>query len=288
MITVAIIGLGLIGGSMAKDLKSQLNVRVLGVDNNVHNAELAKELNLVDEIVPFEEALVKAQIILLAFPVDNIEILLPQVLDKIPNDTVVIDVGSTKEKICRGVTTHLKRGQYVAAHPLAGTEFSGPSAAISGLFRNKNNIICDKEKSNHDALSKAINLFNSLGMKTSFLSSSEHDKHMAYVSHLSHLSSFTLSLTVLDIEKDESKIFNLASTGFESTARLAKSNPATWTAIFEKNSNHLIEAIDKYNSYLMEFKEALIANDNKKLKSLMSSANDIKRVLNKNIHIDIN
>jgi len=281
MTTIAIIGIGLIGGSMAKDLKSQLNVRVLGIDKNPTNASKAIELNLVHEMVTYEEALSQAQVVILAFPVNQIEKQLPQILDDISEGTVVIDVGSTKEKICKIVEDHPRRGQFVAAHPLAGTEFSGPTAAISSLFRNKNNIICDKEKTNESALSMALNLFNSLGMHTSFLDSSAHDKHMAYVSHLSHISSFTLSLTVLDIEKDESQIFNLASTGFESTARLAKSNPETWTPIFEKNSQHLIEAIDRYSSYLNKFKEALINKDKEKLQQMMSTANDIKRVLNK-------
>jgi len=280
MTTIAIIGIGLIGGSMAKDLKSQLNVQVLGVDTNPENAALATKMELVDKMVSYAQAVQQAQVIILSFPVHLIEKQLPQILNDIPEGTVVIDVGSTKEEICSSVADHPKRGQYVAAHPLAGTEYSGPSAALSGLFRNKNNIICDKEKSDEQALKLALSLFSSLGMKTIFLDSHAHDKHLAYVSHLSHISSFTLSLTVLDIEKDESQIFNLASTGFQSTARLAKSSPDTWSPILEKNSQHLIEAIDKYNSYLMAFRTALIEKDKTKLKELMSSANDIKRVLN--------
>ncbi len=281
MMTVAIIGLGLIGGSIAKDLKSQDHFTVLGVDNNQLNAQKAVELNLVDKIVSKEEAFKLALIIILAFPVDHMESALPHILDLIPSDTVVIDMGSTKERICLSVANHPKRGQFVAAHPLAGTEYSGPTAAINDLFKNKNIIICEKEKSEEKALATALDLFSTLGLHTSYLSSSEHDKHMAYVSHLSHLSSFTLSLTVLDIEKDESKIFNMASTGFDSTARLAKSNPDTWAAIFEKNSQHLIEAINIYEHYLNEFKEALKVKDKSKLLDMMSSANDIKRVLNK-------
>jgi len=282
MMTIAIIGVGLIGGSIAKDLKSHENFTVLGVDNNDLNAQQAIQLNLVDRMVSYEEALSQAQIILLAIPVDVIEKILPQILNEIPSGTVVIDMGSTKEKICQGVKNHPKRGQFVAAHPLAGTEFSGPTAAIIDLFKKKNIIICEKEKTDDKALTMALDLFDTLGMNISYLNSSEHDKHMAYVSHLSHLSSFTLSLTVLDIEKDESKIFNLASTGFDSTARLAKSNPNTWAAIFEKNSHHLIEAINIYENYLNEFKQALIIKDKAKLLNMMSSANDIKRVLNKN------
>ncbi len=279
MTTIAIIGLGLIGGSMALDLRSQLNVTVLGVDNNPGNAQLAADLRLVDRLVTYDEAIDMAEVLIIAIPVHLIEQLLPKVLDDIKEGTVVIDVGSTKGQICESVSGHTNRGQYVAAHPLAGTEFSGPAAAISGLFRNKNNIICDKELSDNTALELTEKLFKSLGMTTQYLDSNAHDKHMAYVSHLSHVSSFTLSLTVLDIEKDEHKIFNLASTGFESTARLAKSNPETWVPIFQKNNKHLIDAIDEYSSYLLKMREALVKGDTKRLHEMMTEANDIKRVL---------
>lgn len=279
MTTIAIIGLGLIGGSMALDLRSQLNVTVLGVDNNPGNAQLAADLRLVDRLVTYDEAIDMAEVLIIAIPVHLIEQLLPKVLDDIKEGTVVIDVGSTKGQICESVSGHTNRGQYVAAHPLAGTEFSGPAAAISGLFRNKNNIICDKELSDNTALELTEKLFKSLGMTIQYLDSNAHDKHMAYVSHLSHVSSFTLSLTVLDIEKDEHKIFNLASTGFESTARLAKSNPETWVPIFQKNNKHLIDAIDEYSSYLLKMREALVKGDTKRLHEMMTEANDIKRVL---------
>ena len=279
MTTIAIIGLGLIGGSMALDLRSQLNVTVLGVDNNPGNAQLAADLRLVDRLVTYDEAIDMAEVLIIAIPVHLIQQLLPKVLDDIKEGTVVIDVGSTKGQICESVSGHTNRGQYVAAHPLAGTEFSGPAAAISGLFRNKNNIICDKELSDNTALELTEKLFKSLGMTIQYLDSNAHDKHMAYVSHLSHVSSFTLSLTVLDIEKDEHKIFNLASTGFESTARLAKSNPETWVPIFQKNNKHLIDAIDEYSSYLLKMREALVKGDTKRLHEMMTEANDIKRVL---------
>ena len=279
MTTIAIIGLGLIGGSMALDLRSQLNVTVLGVDNNPGNAQLAADLRLVDRLVTYDEAIDMAEVLIIAIPVHLIQQLLPKVLDDVKEGTVVIDVGSTKGQICESVSGHTNRGQYVAAHPLAGTEFSGPAAAISGLFRNKNNIICDKELSDNTALELTEKLFKSLGMTIQYLDSNAHDKHMAYVSHLSHVSSFTLSLTVLDIEKDEHKIFNLASTGFESTARLAKSNPETWVPIFQKNNKHLIDAIDEYSSYLLKMREALVKGDTKRLHEMMTEANDIKRVL---------
>jgi len=282
MTRVTIIGLGLIGGSMARDLKSQLNVHVTGVESNPDNAAKALELGLVHEVLDLEVALADAEIIIVAIPVNKVEENIGYLLDKISPTAVVIDVGSTKEKICQAVTDHSRRGRFVAAHPLAGTEFSGPTAAIKGLFRDKKNIICERDKTDKDALEQAVRLFESLGMESYYLSGTDHDKHLAYVSHLSHISSFTLSLTVLDIEKDERQIFNLASTGFESTARLAKSNPDTWTPIFEKNSEHLTAALDKYIAYLEQFRAALKTKDKNKLHLLMAEANEIKRVLNKN------
>jgi prephenate dehydrogenase len=277
---VSIIGLGLIGGSIARDLKSQINVTVYGVDNNPDHAEQAMELGLVHAVKNLEEAIAVSDVIILAIPVNHIEVVLPKVLDKVNEHRTVIDVGSTKEKICTAVNKHTNRARYVAAHPLAGTEYSGPTAAIPRLFVDKKNIICERNLSADDALEVALKIFTSLGMKTYFLDPGEHDKHLAYVSHLSHVSSFMLGLTVLDIEKDESQIFNLASTGFASTVRLAKSNPKTWAPIFEKNKEHLATALDSYINYLTKFKEAIEGNDETSSRKLMQEANDIKRILN--------
>ena len=277
---VTIVGLGLIGGSIARDLKSQINVSVTGVDNNKEHQEVAMELGLVHEVLNFNVGIRKADVIILAIPVDKIEAILPEVLDMIDDSQVVIDVGSTKEFICHAVADHPKRKRFVPAHPLAGTEYSGPTAALQRLFVDKKNIICEKEKIDVDALDTALKIFNSLGMKTYFLNPAEHDKHLAYVSHLSHVSSFMLGLTVLEIEKDENQIFNLASTGFSSTVRLAKSNPETWAAIFNKNNNNLSTALDSYIDYLKEFKQAIDDKDIKTTLKLMADANDIKRILN--------
>ncbi len=277
---VSIIGLGLIGGSIAKDLKSQINVTVYGVDNNPDHAEQAVELGLIQEMKNLEESMNESDVIIMAIPVNHIESLLPSILDNVNGNQTVIDVGSTKEKICEAVKTHTNRSRYVAAHPLAGTEYSGPTAAIPRLFVDKKNIICDRDLSAEDALNTALKIFRSIGMKTYFLNPAEHDKHLAYVSHLSHVSSFMLGLTVLDIEKDESQIFNLASTGFASTVRLAKSNPKTWAPIFEKNKKHLATALDSYIKYLNKFKEALEKDDVNSSRELMKEANDIKRILN--------
>lgn len=276
---ITVIGLGLIGGSIAKDLKSQLNVKVYGVDASESHQKLALEYGLVHEILALEEGLKLADIIILAIPVDKIEGVLPNILDQIDQNTIVIDVGSTKSDICSAISQHPKRSRFVAAHPLAGTEFSGPTAALKGLFQNKKNIITEPEKSAKDALESSLRVFESLGMVTSFMTAEEHDKHLAYVSHLSHVSSFMLGLTVLDIEKDEKQIFDLASTGFESTVRLAKSNPKTWSAIFGKNKKYLLEALDSYIVHLENFRHHIRENDTDEIERLMARSNDIKRIL---------
>lgn len=279
MTKVTVVGLGLIGGSIAKDLRAQMNLEVTGVDASETHCEKALDLGLVDAILPIEDAVKTAEIIIVAIPVNAIEKIVPSLLNQMSERAVLIDVGSTKEEICKAVSGHPKRGRFVAAHPLAGTEFSGPEAAISRLFQDKKNIVCEKEKIDKDALKLALKLFFSLGMETFYLSPEAHDMHLAYVSHLSHISSFTLSLTVLDIEKDESQIFNLASTGFESTARLAKSSPATWAPIFNKNAKHLSRALEQYITYLNAFKEALDNQNPAASFDLMKQANKIKKVL---------
>ena len=277
---VAVVGLGLIGGSIARDLKAQINVTVYGVDSNSEHCRRAAELELVHDIASIGDVTLDSDVIIIATPVDIIEQLLPQVLDTIGPKTVVIDVGSTKSDICRIVSDHPNRNQFVAAHPLAGTEFSGPEAALKGLFADAKNIICEREKSNPKALNTALQVFESMGMHSLFMSPEEHDRHLAYVSHLSHVTSFSLGLTVLDIEKDEKQIFNLASTGFRSTSRLAKSNPQTWKAIFGRNRKYLGEALEGYINTLTEFKNAIQANDIDKMEDMMKEANDIKRILN--------
>jgi prephenate dehydrogenase len=277
---IAIVGLGLIGGSMARDLRSQINVNVYGVEQNPEHVKLAEGLGLVDGFMTLEEAEQSCEVIILAVPVTTIESLLPSILDRISDDKIIIDLGSTKSAICAMVESHPMRSRYVASHPLAGTEFSGPTAALRGLFNNKKNIICEPEKSASDALDKAIAVFNSVGLNTIMMSADDHDKHLAYVSHLSHVSSFMLGLTVLNIENDEKQIFNLASTGFESTVRLAKSNPHTWYPIFSKNKKYVSTALASYIDLLTTFKEALDTDNEEVLKNYMVKANDIKRILN--------
>ncbi len=279
--TIAIFGLGLIGGSVALELRTRSlgTLRILGVEKNPHHAQEAVQLSLVDALVEEDKAFAEADIVILAIPVNTIKENLNRFLDEIKSGQVIVDMGSTKRHICSSVKDHINRSRYVAAHPLAGTEFSGPKAAHLDLFKGKKNIICESEKSDSDALEMALKVFEFLGLENLYLSAEDHDKHMAYVSHLSHISSFTLSLTVQEIEKDEKQIFNLASTGFASTARLAKSNANTWGQIFEANSEYLLEAIDLYINNLNKFKKSLVDQDQEHSKSLMLKANDISRVL---------
>jgi prephenate dehydrogenase len=206
---------------------------------------------------------------------------LPSVLDAIKKDAVVIDTGSTKSAICKAVARHPKRDQLVAAHPIAGTENSGPTAAFSGLFAGKTNIICEQEKSSPRAIAIAQKVFDALGMNTIFMEAEEHDRHVAYVSHLSHVSSFLLGQTVLDMEKDEKNIFNLAGSGFASTVRLAKSSPEMWAPIFEQNSEYLGQALAEYIMHLQRFHYHLMKHDTKEMHRIMSTANEIRRVLDK-------
>jgi prephenate dehydrogenase len=234
---------------------------------------------LVDEIKELDSAVADSDLIIIAIPVDQSIKVLDDVLDKINANTVVIDVGSTKEGICLIAEKHRNRGNFVATHPIAGTENSGPLAAISGLFKNKLSIICDPKKSSEFAIEQTESLFRTLGMKIIYMRSKEHDLHAAYVSHLSHISSFTLGITVLEIEKDEETIFELAGSGFESTVRLAKSSPDMWAPIFEQNSEHISQALDAYIKNLTSFKELIENKETTKIRAAIKQANDIRRIL---------
>jgi prephenate dehydrogenase len=275
-----IIGLGLIGGSIALGLrKAGLATELIGVDMSSDNAIKAVELGFVDKILTEDKALAQADLVILAIPVNALNAFLPSVLDAIQKDAVVIDAGSTKASICKVVANHPKRSQFVAAHPIAGTENSGPLAAFHGLFKGKTNIICEASKSSDQAREVAMRVFNALEMKTIFMEAEEHDRHVAYVSHLSHVSSFLLGQTVLDIEKDEKNIFDLAGSGFASTVRLAKSSPDMWAPIFEQNVEYLSQALLEYIMHLQKFHYHLLKHDTKELHRMLSKANEIRRVL---------
>lgn len=278
---IAVIGLGLIGGSFAKTLKeSSSNYHLIGSDLSKINEEKALQLALVNECLPFEKAVKKAEVILLAIPVDVIADILPNLLDQIRSTQLVIDFGSTKLNITQKVLHHKNRPNYLAAHPMAGTENTGPEAAFSGLYHDKVLIICENEATDKTLLKKGIALFNQLGLKLIYMNSEEHDKHIAYVSHLSHVSSFMLGLTVLNIEKDEKNIFNMAGSGFQSTVRLAMSSPKMWAPIFLHNKKHVKQALSQYIEQLKLFEEALNNEDEKALLQLMEQANQIKEALN--------
>lgn len=276
---IIVIGLGLIGGSLALDLKKRRSFEVWGMDKNPAHIAKALELGVIDKEVDFSD-IGKASIVIIAVPVDKIADVTKEVLEKVSGDTLVFDVGSVKNEICTELEHHINRKNFVAAHPLAGTEFSGPEAAVLNLFDDKVNIICQPEKSNWRILDKALGLFKILNMRIKMMDPVEHDRHIAYVSHLSHVSSFMLGKTVLEIEKNEEAIFDMASTGFASTVRLAKSSSNTWTPIFMGNKENLIKSLDEYIRNLTEFREYVVTDNVDMLNKTMDDTNYIKSILN--------
>ncbi len=276
---VAIIGLGLIGGSMARSLKAhQLAESIIGVDQSETHRQRALELGLVDAVDTLENVIREVDVMVLATPVDGIGRLLPDVLDRVDRQ-VIFDVGSTKSEIVKACANHPKRGRFVACHPMAGTEFSGPDAAVLNLFEGKYCVICDAEKSDRDALECVEKIFTGIGMHLLHQDAEVHDMHAAYVSHVSHVSSIALALTVLNKEKSEEEIFRLASGGFRSTVRLAKSNPKTWVPIFRQNRAPLLDVLDEHITVLSSFRTALIKGDFGAIDQMMTKANKIKSIL---------
>lgn len=276
---VYIIGIGLIGGSIALDLKPHLEESTFyGIDANENHLDEALELGIIQEKATFDD-LDKADLIIVSVPVDVGLIILPEVLDKINDNALVIDVGSTKFPICEAVANHKRRRNFLATHPIAGTEFSGPKAAIRRLFQGKTNIICEVEKTAYKQQEMALGLFQKVGMRIRYMDAKSHDKHIAYVSHLSHISSFMLGKTVIEKEKNERDIFDMAGSGFESTVRLAKSSPAMWTPIFKQNRDNIIETLDEYILNLTQFKELLQNNNYEEVFNEMENTNRIKEIL---------
>jgi prephenate dehydrogenase len=277
---VFVIGIGLIGGSLAKDIKrSRPESKIYGIDVNEEHLNEALSLSLIDGKADYGQ-LKQADFVIVGIPVDVMVQELPKILDAIDDDAVVMDVGSTKSLICKAVENHSKRRNFLACHPIAGTEFSGPSAAIEGLFMGKANIICEIEKTAFKLQEKALELFQQLGMRIRYMNPEAHDKHIAYVSHLSHISSFMLGKTVIEKERNERDIFDMAGSGFESTVRLAKSSPAMWTPIFRQNKENVVETLGEYIQNLKEFKAMLIADDYEGIYKEMNSTNKIKEILN--------
>lgn len=276
---IGIIGLGLIGGSMAIDLKKrEFASKIIGYDAEKIHAETALHIGFIDKIEPLEETVKQSDIVILAIPAGATAKILEKVLDLTENQ-IVTDVCSVKKNVAQIIDNHKKRENYVAAHPMAGTEFTGPWAAKSGLFDGKAIIICDKEKSSEKAVNKVLKLYEYLNMNPVFMNSHDHDIHAAYVSHISHISSFALALTVLEKEKNDKNIFNLASGGFDSTVRLAKSSASMWSPIFEYNSENVITVLETYISNLKKFKKSIEEKNITEIEKLILDANKIKRIL---------
>ena len=276
---IAIIGVGLIGGSLAIQLhEKKLSSRLIGVDTNIAHARKAVELELVDESLSLEEAIIQSDVIVLAIPVDTMVTLLPSILDKVEKQ-IVIDLGSTKAQLINAVKHHPKRGRYVATHPMWGTEYSGPQAAVRGAYENKAVIICNAGESDTDALEWTKGMYKKIGMHLLEMEARAHDLHAAYVSHISHITSFALANTVLEKEREEQAIFELASAGFESTVRLAKSNPAMWVPIFIQNKENVLDVLNEHISQLRKFKSCLEKENYAYLEELMKNANKISKII---------
>ncbi len=277
---IAIIGVGLIGGSMSITLKEKgLASRVIGVDLREANLQKALELGIIDEAASLEKAMQHATLIVPAIPVDALLQLLPTILDNAKPHHVIMDVGSTKQQILQLVAGHPNRGRFVAAHPMAGTEYSGPEAAIPNLFTNRTMVLCDVKNSDEDALELVESVVDALQMRLVYMNAEEHDLHTAYVSHISHITSFALALTVLKKEKEQGRIFELASGGFESTVRLAKSSPDMWVPIFKHNRNNVLDVLEEHIHQLEQMKKLLVEEDYDTFYKLIQKSNKIRKIL---------
>ena len=278
--TITIIGVGLIGGSMGIALKDEgFADKVIGVGRRKESMDKALALGLIDEQAELAPAVAQADLIVLAVPMSAFDHLLPAVLDQINDKQVVIDVGSTKSAFLKQIKDHPRRGRFVATHPMAGTEYSGPEAAVEGLFEGKCTVLCDAENSDKDAVELVRKLYKALQMKIIYMDSEAHDTHAAYVSHISHITSFALALTVLEKEKEEKRIFELASGGFTSTVRLAKSSPEMWAPIFMQNRYNILDVLYEMIFQLKKMKQMLIDQDEEGFRKLIADANKIKRII---------
>lgn len=276
----AIIGTGLIGGSFALCLREQgLAERIIGVERSASHASRAVELGIVDEVAPLDEAIATADLIVIATPVDSIPTLAVKVLNKIAPHQTVIDVGSIKEELCEMISQHPARGRFVATHPMWGTEHSGPEAAMRGAFAGRRVVICERERSDSDALQLVEEIYRKVGMTPIYMGAEEQDVHCAYISHISHITSFALALTVLEKEREEEHIFDLASAGFESTVRLAKSAPETWTPIFLRNKYNVLDVLGEHIHQLQVLRKMIERDDAEGLTEAMRHANSIRRIL---------
>ncbi|MEQ1553618.1 MAG: prephenate dehydrogenase [Ferruginibacter sp.] len=277
---VTIIGIGLIGGSFALALKEKnIAKNIIGVDNNEENIEKAKTLGLINEALTLEEAIQKSNLIFVAIPVDATISVMAKIMPLITKNQIVVDAGSTKFDLCKMVKQYKNGNRFVATHPMWGTEHSGPQAAVNGAFEGKACVICNKENSAKDALETIENIYKKLGMHLVYMNAEAHDVHAAYISHISHITSFALANTVLQKEKEDDAIFELASGGFESTVRLAKSNAAMWVPIFKQNKENVLDVLNEHIVQLRKFKSCLEKENYEYLYELIDDANKIKRII---------
>ena len=274
-----IVGLGLIGGSIARDLrKSGFATELTGVDSNEENAKQALKIGLVDKIDTLENAVIEADLVVIAIPVDKELVVLPKVLDTIGSGTTVTDMGSTKREIVEIIKGHKRRKNFIAAHPMSGTENSGPDAAMEDLFRGKIAILCDKEDSGPQHVALIEKMFQNLGMNIAYMTADEQDHSTAFVSHLPHAAAYALANAV-QAKEDRNIIFDLASGGFRSTVRLAKSSGTMWHPIFQQNRNYVVESLNVYIKHLKEFRDCLKNEDDEKMRELITNANKIRGIL---------
>lgn len=277
---IAIVGIGLIGGSFALAMRDKgVAGRIVGVDNSESNCKTALDMGLVDEVMPLDEAVACSDLVVIAIPVDAIPLVAVKVLNRVRDGQVVIDMGSTKEELCDVIAMHPKRGRFVATHPMWGTEYSGPQAAVKGAFAGRTVVICQKELSDRDALDRVTEIYRLLGMPVKYMDAEEHDLHAAYVSHISHITSFALALTVLEKELEDEHILDLAGGGFESTVRLAKSSPEMWTPIFMQNKYNILDVLREHIHQLQVLRRMIEKDDTEALRAAMRRANGIRRVI---------
>ncbi len=277
---VTVIGVGLIGGSMALALKEKgIAEKIIGVGRSESSLSKAIELGIIDKALPLEDAVKQSDFIYVSIPVDATIPIILQVLDLINDKQIVADAGSTKFALCEAVKNHPKRKQFVATHPMWGTEYSGPEAAVKGAFAGRACVICEKEKSDAATLKRVEDIYKQVNMHIIYMEAASHDVHAAYVSHISHITSFALANTVLEKEKEEDAIFEMAGGGFESTVRLAKSNSAMWAPIFMQNKENVLDVLNEHISQLRKFKASLEKENMDYLIQLMENANKIKRIL---------
>lgn len=276
---VTIIGTGLIGGSIALTMRHEnFAEAIYGVEKNPAHAEAALNKNIVDEILPLEKAIQLSDIVIISIPVNETEKIILSVLDQVDKQ-VVFDVGSTKYSLACKLKDHPKHGRFVSTHPMWGTEYSGPEAAVSNGFAGKTVVICNKEESDEEALSLTEKIYALLKMRIVYMKAEAHDIHAAYVSHISHITSFALANTVLEKEKEENAIFEMASGGFESTVRLAKSNPEMWLPIFMQNRENVLDVLNEHISQLKKFKSCLEKDNYEYMRTLIENANKIKKII---------